>query len=148
MPPLGACTMRPSKQSMSRKPRPWLWTIRFARLRTMQTVSSSKQADPTQASRSTVGQHADSSSSRPFVLSAGFLFAHTVFSCYQYVTETHCSATTPVPYGVCNMNGPDTSRAVKKATSAATRSQTGAAWRWTVALGGLVACFALQLMDN
>ncbi|GAC97337.1 hypothetical protein PHSY_004922 [Pseudozyma hubeiensis SY62] len=71
-----------------------------------------------------------------------------MFSCYQYVTETHCSATTPIPYGVCNKNGPDTSRAVKKATSAATRGQTGPAWWWTVAVGGLVACFALQLLDN
>ncbi|CBQ70351.1 conserved hypothetical protein [Sporisorium reilianum SRZ2] len=69
-----------------------------------------------------------------------------MFSCYQYVTETHCSSTTPVPYGVCNRNGPDTSRAVSKATSSATRSQPGASWRWTVALGGLVACSAIQLL--
>ncbi|PWZ00995.1 hypothetical protein BCV70DRAFT_205609 [Testicularia cyperi] len=41
-----------------------------------------------------------------------------MFSCYQYVTETHCSGTTPVPYGVCNRNGPDTSRAAQKTSSA------------------------------
>lgn len=69
-----------------------------------------------------------------------------MFSCYQYVTETHCSSTTPVPYGVCNRNGPDTSRAVKHATSSAARSHTGIRWRWTVVAGGIVACSAIQLL--
>lgn len=69
-----------------------------------------------------------------------------MFSCYQYVTETHCSSTTPVPYGVCNRNGPDTSRAVKHTTSSATRTQPRTSWRWTVAIGGLVACSAIQLL--
>ncbi|TKY85173.1 hypothetical protein EX895_006253 [Sporisorium graminicola] len=71
-----------------------------------------------------------------------------MFSCYQYVTETHCSSTTPVPYGVCNRNGPDTSRAVNHATSSATRTPPRSSWRWSVALGGLVACSAIQLLAS
>ncbi|KIS71035.1 uncharacterized protein UMAG_12121 [Mycosarcoma maydis] len=71
-----------------------------------------------------------------------------MFSCYQYVTETHCSSTTPVPYGVCNKNGPDTSRAVTKAASAASPSQQGLPWRWTLAFAGLLACSAIQLLAD
>lgn len=68
-----------------------------------------------------------------------------MFSCYQYVTESHCSSTTPVPYGVCNKNGPDTSRAVRQTTSGAAPALSLASWRWTMILGGLLACSAIQL---
>ncbi|SNX82324.1 uncharacterized protein MEPE_01030 [Melanopsichium pennsylvanicum] len=69
-----------------------------------------------------------------------------MFSCYQYVTETHCSSTSPVPYGVCNMNGPDTSRAVQQAKSAAASIASSSARRWTLAVIGLSACTVLQLV--
>ncbi|EPQ27441.1 uncharacterized protein PFL1_04979 [Pseudozyma flocculosa PF-1] len=52
-----------------------------------------------------------------------------MFSCYQFVTEAHCSGTTPVPYGVCSRNGKDTSNAAR-ATSSASRIGTGGPARW------------------
>ena len=71
-----------------------------------------------------------------------------MFSCYQYVTESHCSSTSPVPYGVCNRNGPDTSPAVQQSKSAAARTSPGSTRRWTLALGGLVACTTIQLLAS
>lgn len=73
---------------------------------------------------------------------------YVVLSCYQYVTESHCSATSPVPYGVCNKNGPDTSRSVQRASSAAARASTNLTWRWTLAVVAAVACSAIQLAVN
>ncbi|SPO24926.1 uncharacterized protein UTRI_01430_B [Ustilago trichophora] len=69
-----------------------------------------------------------------------------MFSCYQYVTESHCVSTSPVPYGVCNRNGPDTSRAAKQSSSTATRTYLNSSWRWTLALTGIIACSAVQMM--
>lgn len=69
-----------------------------------------------------------------------------MFSCYQYVTESHCSSTTPVPYGVCNRNGPDTSRTVQQATSSAATSHPGTAWRWAAVVTATLACAAIQSM--
>ncbi|CCF54903.1 hypothetical protein NDA11_002063 [Ustilago hordei] len=69
-----------------------------------------------------------------------------MFSCYQYVTESHCVSTTPVPYGVCNKNGPDTSRVIRQASSSAASSAPTLALRWTLALTGLLACSAIQAM--
>lgn len=71
-----------------------------------------------------------------------------MFSCYQYVTESHCASTTPVPYGVCNKNGPDTSRVVRQASSAAALSAPTSAWRWTMVAAGLLACSAMQAMSG
>lgn len=68
-----------------------------------------------------------------------------VFSCYQYVTETHCYSTSPVPYGVCNRSGPDTSQAAKQTSSATAHTSPSSSWRWTLALIGVVACSAIQL---
>ncbi|KAN0065678.1 hypothetical protein ACQY0O_000808 [Thecaphora frezii] len=52
-----------------------------------------------------------------------------MFSCYQFVTEAHCSATTPVPYGVCKANGMDTSKSIRS-TSSATRSRSTGHVKW------------------
>lgn len=68
-----------------------------------------------------------------------------MFSCYQYVTETHCYSTSPVPYGVCNRSGPDTSQAAKQTSSATAHTSPSSSWRWTLALIGVVACSAIQL---
>lgn len=135
--------MQRSKQSACQMHRQWRSTIPSAPRPTTQTVSIHNRlrlAPPGEAQRVRL-----TSSRFPSALRL-CRQRPAVFSCYQYVTESHCSSTTPVPYGVCNRNGPDTSRTVQQATSSAATSHPGTAWRWAAVVTATLACAAIQSM--
>ena len=65
-------------------------------------------------------------------------FDVTVFSCYQFVTEEHCSGTTPVPFGVCNRNGNDTSNALQNSSASVPALATKTARLAALGIGALL----------